>query len=461
MPDDFESLLKDIAYADRIPHAALRAAMGHAATLASRVEALARRYIAGEWLYPPEEYLLFYGLFVLAAAKERAIWPAWLDMMRQDGRDVSVDFGDGAHPSICAITLSLVDEDIAAIVDLIEDARTAPGVAAQLVSALTRLTCEGRYQRPAFVSVIDRLASRIEAAPTPDTALDVEEAITLGGIAERADLLERLLEGVLGHWRDQDKAESRAILADAAANPGDLARFDEAGIAALRDPGDALRWLERREEKEDAEGNRAVPLSWRERERLVELLQSAAPEQAMGLEEIDGLFHALVFGPELPPLSEYLPLVFGEPDDFDFAGVSGPDHALDLLQRHWNTIVQRRWDHATPRLCIEPNDDHAPGDLWSRGFTLGVDLRHSLWDAIPDDDPAADALGRIELLGEDLLPHERTEFLEGLPNGLAEIGAYWEAMRRLPVRVQKVGRNEPCPCGSGKKWKKCCGAAAH
>jgi uncharacterized protein YecA (UPF0149 family) len=24
---------------------------------------------------------------------------------------------------------------------------------------------------------------------------------------------------------------------------------------------------------------------------------------------------------------------------------------------------------------------------------------------------------------------------------------------------QKVGRNDPCPCGSGKKYKKCCGAA--
>lgn len=27
-----------------------------------------------------------------------------------------------------------------------------------------------------------------------------------------------------------------------------------------------------------------------------------------------------------------------------------------------------------------------------------------------------------------------------------------------PVRVDKVGRNDPCPCGSGKKYKKCCGA---
>lgn len=25
------------------------------------------------------------------------------------------------------------------------------------------------------------------------------------------------------------------------------------------------------------------------------------------------------------------------------------------------------------------------------------------------------------------------------------------------INVEKVGRNEPCPCGSGKKYKKCCG----
>ncbi len=25
-------------------------------------------------------------------------------------------------------------------------------------------------------------------------------------------------------------------------------------------------------------------------------------------------------------------------------------------------------------------------------------------------------------------------------------------------QIQKTGRNDPCPCGSGKKYKKCCGA---
>jgi uncharacterized protein YecA (UPF0149 family) len=28
------------------------------------------------------------------------------------------------------------------------------------------------------------------------------------------------------------------------------------------------------------------------------------------------------------------------------------------------------------------------------------------------------------------------------------------------IRTNKVGRNDPCPCGSGKKYKKCCGQQA-
>ncbi|HID10702.1 MAG TPA: hypothetical protein EYP17_05305 [Candidatus Latescibacteria bacterium] len=41
--------------------------------------------------------------------------------------------------------------------------------------------------------------------------------------------------------------------------------------------------------------------------------------------------------------------------------------------------------------------------------------------------------------------------------GVAEVPE--EASKKLqPVRVgKKIGRNDPCPCGSGKKYKKCCG----
>ena len=46
----------------------------------------------------------------------------------------------------------------------------------------------------------------------------------------------------------------------------------------------------------------------------------------------------------------------------------------------------------------------------------------------------------------------------GLPP--SEMSNLAATMRETPAPItrQKVGRNEPCPCGSGKKFKKCCGA---
>ena len=53
---------------------------------------------------------------------------------------------------------------------------------------------------------------------------------------------------------------------------------------------------------------------------------------------------------------------------------------------------------------------------------------------------------------------EWDEEVEGLPPGLGD--ALLDALSepQEPVRVgEKVGRNDPCPCGSGKKYKRCCG----
>ncbi|MBC7336015.1 MAG: SEC-C domain-containing protein, partial [Clostridia bacterium] len=50
---------------------------------------------------------------------------------------------------------------------------------------------------------------------------------------------------------------------------------------------------------------------------------------------------------------------------------------------------------------------------------------------------------------------------EGRPAVEATNGGDQERAVRRPVqRGQKIGRNEPCPCGSGKKYKKCCGKTA-
>ena len=54
------------------------------------------------------------------------------------------------------------------------------------------------------------------------------------------------------------------------------------------------------------------------------------------------------------------------------------------------------------------------------------------------------------------------KILDLLPVLLQMIAAYWQDPgrrfgRQEPVRFSKVGRNDPCPCGSGNKYKKCCG----
>lgn len=49
-----------------------------------------------------------------------------------------------------------------------------------------------------------------------------------------------------------------------------------------------------------------------------------------------------------------------------------------------------------------------------------------------------------------------------LGDAIAKIHAYWDVVRSPPATVRrgtpKTGRNDPCPCDSGKKWKQCCGA---
>ena len=37
------------------------------------------------------------------------------------------------------------------------------------------------------------------------------------------------------------------------------------------------------------------------------------------------------------------------------------------------------------------------------------------------------------------------------------LGGGDKTIKKQPVKKQKIGRNDPCPCGSGKKYKKCCG----
>ena len=54
---------------------------------------------------------------------------------------------------------------------------------------------------------------------------------------------------------------------------------------------------------------------------------------------------------------------------------------------------------------------------------------------------------------------KRTQVAKQREISAAAVGG--EQTKKAPVvrkASEKIGRNDPCPCGSGKKYKKCCGA---
>jgi uncharacterized protein len=63
-------------------------------------------------------------------------------------------------------------------------------------------------------------------------------------------------------------------------------------------------------------------------------------------------------------------------------------------------------------------------------------------------------------------PEKREELLQMMIASLTVIYRYFEPQRRSPLHIPrrregpKVGRNDPCPCGSGRKYKHCCATDA-
>ncbi|MFT4196156.1 UPF0149 family protein [Ottowia sp.] len=123
----------------------------------------------------------------------------------------------------------------------------------------------------------------------------------------------------------------------------------------------------------------------------------------------------------------------------------------------------------------------ALGQVWASGFLFAVDHWADDWAPPRDKEIAAamaDALDCIAALMDDdtAAPAMNLHEPDGPPSiSEARFEAFGEALwavydlfdiarslgpRTAPVRNEaKVGRNDPCPCGSGKKYKKCHGSA--
>src|ERR1700730_3202755 len=193
------------------------------------------------------------------------------------------------------------------------------------------------------------------------------------------------------------------------------------------------------------------PLSDAEFDRLEEILKRFRDKRAMNLEQLDGFFAALICGPNIVLPSEYLPEIWGDQiiNEHVFSAQPMLEEFISLVTRHWNAIsyVLSSGDVFTPLLL---EDDQ------------GVSYANVAHEHDPD--PGMRPYNRP------ISAEQREKLIVGTAAGVMAIYHYFEAQRLMPGLsmgdsttyrrgAPKVGRNDPCPCGSGKKFKHCCAPA--
>ncbi len=247
----------------------------------------------------------------------------------------------------------------------------------------------------------------------------------------------------------------------------------------------------------------------KEEKVLKQLLACAVePDEALSLSGLHGFLYCLALIPEAIVPSEWFPYVFGD-EMFEL----DDEEQANTLFGGLMAVYNRFMDQSNRGVLRFPFDmgklKNAEIDQireWAYGFFLGTGLRPEVW-GLPDEEedfPDMDdeevtedeeeiAACMMVLLGvafperiPELIDHEaeamaekeppsplerEADFLSMLPMAVETFQAIADEQRDImypdspqhsappaPIRrEEKIGRNDPCPCGSGKKYKKCCG----
>lgn len=218
-----------------------------------------------------------------------------------------------------------------------------------------------------------------------------------------------------------------------------------------------------------------VPLSEEEIEELDDFLMSdATHEDAMDISMLDGFLTALAIGPNNLPPSRWMPVIWGGSMTWENESVA--KRMMSLVFRHANDILftLRSYPDEFDPLLYE-NNHHGEKvpviDEWCTGFIKGMALDEEAWRPLMESDEGNDMLFPIMLYGTEAgwkqlrddtsLAERHAEFVTALGDSVMAIMDWWLPVRKAKLTVRreepKVGRNDPCPCGSGKKFKQCCG----
>ena len=198
------------------------------------------------------------------------------------------------------------------------------------------------------------------------------------------------------------------------------------------------------------------------------LSQYGSEESIATASELDGFLTAIVSGPKVIAPSVWYPAIWGEGHEPNWQNPKEAERfmqlAIDLMNHAAQTLSHAPEDYEA--LFLIDEDEQVVVEAWCFGYMRGAELGG--WVDDEQDDELTELLAVIALHcseeGEAVIAgfsdEERETALEMVEASAIELHAYWLARRAPlePIRREapKVGRNDPCPCGSGKKHKQCC-----
>ena len=202
---------------------------------------------------------------------------------------------------------------------------------------------------------------------------------------------------------------------------------------------------------------------------------SDSDEGIYEISALDGYLTAIVSGPSMIPPSVWLPAMWGDFEP-EWESEAAFGTIFSLIVRHMNEIAEllmEQPENFNPIFYQSKVDDNETlvVDEWCQGYMRGVALDPGRWDN--GDQQLGIMLTPIMVFAseagwdtlENYSPEEISNVQQAIPQVAREIYGYWLSRRNdistaQPIRrdAPKVGRNDPCYCGSGKKYKHCCGA---
>ena len=200
------------------------------------------------------------------------------------------------------------------------------------------------------------------------------------------------------------------------------------------------------------------------------LMQYSGDNAILNVSELDGFFAALLASPEMIKPSEWLPAIWGgESHSPEWPDLQVANKFISAVMVFHNQIAQSLSDDAFQALFYEREFEGKTYDIvdeWCGGFLRGMEL----WPILSSANSLVveTALEPIRLFateeGLERLEAMEPEAVESMHYEVEKsaLQLYLHFRRQLGERPMsemaepKVGRNDPCPCGSGKKFKKCC-----